>query len=413
MRAAPAGTAYFGFGMTDGTTSRSVSTSSQDGVARPNASTRMANKVLTMVRWGEVVVAEADLSSWNDTTFTLNWTTNDAAGYVIHYIAIGGSDVDAKVVDWTMGTTVGNRTVTGVGFQPDVVFHAHGGHALTAALPTNRRWRRVRPRRDGFRRRSMGVRQLDDGQRGTSDTQRGQLTNAAIYSFNNGLTVQKRASWVSMNADGFTLNFSNTGSAAAARVFSLALKGVNVKPGSFLKTTGAAPAPQAITGVGFRPSLVMLASVQSTASANPVVHSRFGLGASDGTTEGSSAFQDQDAAGIMATDAIDKTSKVFVKVDNSTPVIDAEANLTALGTDGFTLNWTTNDAVQTQILYLSMAPLAVTEVRLISFTASREARGVHLAWRTGSEVDNLGFHLYREIDGRARASRGRSSPGPV
>ena len=33
LRAAPAGTAYFGFGMTDGTTSRSVSTSSQDGAA--------------------------------------------------------------------------------------------------------------------------------------------------------------------------------------------------------------------------------------------------------------------------------------------------------------------------------------------------------------------------------------------
>ena len=203
-----------------------------------------------------------------------------------------------------------------------------------------------------------------------------------------------------------TLNFTNTGSALAARVFSLALKGVNVKPGSFLKATGAAPATQAITGVGFRPNLVMLANVQGTASAAPVVHSRFGLGASDGTTEGSSAFQDQDAAGIMATEAIDKTSKVFVKVDNSTPVINAEANLTTFGTDGFTLNWTTNDAVQTRILYLSMAPLAVPEVRLISFTASREARGVHLSWHTGSEVDNLGFHLYREIDGqRTRITR--------
>ena len=89
-----------------------------------------------------------------------------------------------------------------------------------------------------------------------------------------------------------------------------------------------------------------------------------------------------------------------MKLDNSTPVIDAEADLTAFGTDGFSLNWTTNDAVQTQILYLSLSPLAVTEVRLISFTASREARGVHLAWHTGSEVSNLGFHLYREIDGR-------------
>ena len=33
---------------------------------------------------------------------------------------------------------------------------------------------------------------------------------------------------------------------------------------------------------------------------------------------------------FMNVDAIDKTSKVFMKVDNSTPVIDAEADLTAL-----------------------------------------------------------------------------------
>ena len=154
--------------------------------------------------------------------------------------------------------------MTGVGFQPDVVFHAHGGHSLTAALPANIA--------DGAF--GLGVMDFDGDQwafanwledaAGTSDTQRGQVTNAALYSFNQFQAVQKQASWVSMNADGFTLNFTNTGSAAAARVFSLALKGVNVKPGSFLKATAAAPAAQAITGVGFRPSLVMLASVQST-----------------------------------------------------------------------------------------------------------------------------------------------------
>ena len=399
LRAAPAGTAYFGYGMTDGTASRSVSTSSQDGVANSNASTRMASKVLTIVRWGEVAVAEADLSSWNDTNFTLNWTTNDANSYVIHYIAIGGSDVSAKVVDWTMRTAVGNQAVTGVGFQPDVVFHAHGGHAFTGALGTNLAG-------GAF---GLGVMDFDGEQwafanwtadnSANSNTQRGQLTDAALLSFNNTPTIQKRASWVSMNADGFTMNFI-TASGAAARVFSLALKGVNVKPGSFTKAVTAAPAPQPITGVGFRPGLVMLASVQNTTSATPVAHSRFGLGASDGTTEGSTAFQDTDALATISVDAISKTSKVFMKVDNNTPAINAEADLTAMGADGFSLNWTTNDAVATEILYLSLAPLAVTEVRLISFTASRESQGVHLAWRTGYEVSNLGFHLYREIGGR-------------
>ena len=48
--------------------------------------------------------------------------------------------------------------------------------------------------------------------------------------------------------------------------------------------------------------------------------------------QGSSAVQDEDAAAFANVDAIDKTSKVFMKVDNGTPAIDAEANLTSLRT---------------------------------------------------------------------------------
>jgi hypothetical protein len=388
----------FGYGMTDGTTSKSVATASQTGVGTSNASTRMANKALTIVQWGEVTVAEADLQSWNATSFTPNWTTNNATAYVIHYIVIGGPDVSAKVLEWTTATTTGNQAVTGVGFQPNVVLHAYGTHTFTGALPA------AIPGA-GF---GLGAMDADGDQWastfltvdnvGTSDTQRGQQTDGAIYSFNNALAVQKKASWVSMNADGFTVNFTNAASAAAARVLSLALKGVNVKPGSFLKTTGAQPASQPITGVGFPPSVVLLTSFQDVTQANPVAHSRMGIGASDGTTEGSSAITDTNGQGTMVVNAIDKTSKVFVKV-NSNATINAEANLTSLNADGFTLNWTTNDAVQTQILYLALAPISLTEVRLLSLAATRYDRGVLVQWTTGYEIDNLGFHVSREVDG--------------
>jgi len=44
-------------------------------------------------------------------------------------------------------------------------------------------------------------------------------------------------------------------------------------------------------------------------------------------------------------------------------------------------------------------PLAVTEVRLTSFTGARYSQGVLLQWKTGYEIDNLGFNIYREING--------------
>ncbi len=401
------GSYLFGFGMTDGTTSKSVATASQDSVSPMNASTRMASKALTIVQWSEVLVAEADLQSWTDTSFTLNWTTNNATAYVIHYVVVGGSDVSAKVLEWTTATATGNQAVTGVGFQPDAVIHAHGTHAFTAALPASIAGA-------GF---GLGAMDADGDQWastyltvdnvGTSDTQRGQQTNGALYSFNNTLTVQKKASWVSMNADGFTVNFTNAASAAAARVLSLALKGINVKPGSFLKSTNAAPATQSIAGVGFRPGVVLLTSAQDVTRGGPVAESRFGLGASDGTTQGSIAIADRNGSNNSKVDGLDKTSKVFLKDNNTiTAVADAEADLVSLDGDGFTLNWTTNDAVQTEVLYLAFAPIAATEVRLLSLNATRYASGVLVDWKTGYEVDNLGFHVYRDLNGqRTRITR--------
>ena len=589
-------------GFSDGTTSKSVATSSQAaGAGVTNSSRRIANKALTIVQYGELTLAEGDLQSWDATNFVINWTTNDAATDVIHFIAIGGSDVTAKVLGWQMPTAANAAYgVTGVGFQPNVVIHAHAGSTFTGAPPLSMT--------NAIR--GLGV--MDDGLNewantdyavdavATSDTQRGQQTNGSIYAINNALAVTKKANLVSMDADGFTMNFT-TADANPSQVVSLALTGVNVQAGSFLKngsaptfvqqnatkggavntvtnllpavsttgdlivvtlgfdsaaatvssltdtagnvytlavgptvwgtnyhaatyyasnivagavpltitakltanatsffelyaleyqgvstgspldqvsaatgtgtamnsgsqtttqaneliygygagasvtvtvgatytarsifdanfaadktvavagsynvtgTNGAADqwvtqmvtfkgaSPiQPITGTGFQPSVVLLSSFQDVTRATPVTQSRFGFGASNGVTEGAQAFADADAVAAKSVQSVDKTSKVFVKVNNSTSTVDAQADLTSMDANGFTLNWATNDAVPTQILYLALAPLVNTEVKLIGFDAAKYARGVLLQWRTGYEIDNLGFNLYREVNG--------------
>jgi plastocyanin len=48
-----------------------------------------------------------------------------------------------------------------------------------------------------------------------------------------------------------------------------------------------------------------------------------------------------------------------------------------------------------------------TAVRFTSFSATRSARGVVVSWRTASELDTLGFEVYRERgDRRTRLTRG-------
>jgi hypothetical protein len=45
------------------------------------------------------------------------------------------------------------------------------------------------------------------------------------------------------------------------------------------------------------------------------------------------------------------------------------------------------------------AALTLTAVRLTAFDATRYDHGVLLKWRTGYEIDNLGFHVHREVNG--------------
>jgi hypothetical protein len=154
-----------------------------------------------------------------------------------------------------------------------------------------------------------------------------------------------------MDPDGFTLNFTTIVNATPFQAFSLALKGVQTRVGSLSKASGNGASQNVTTG--FQPSAVLLSSVQDVAQASPVAHSRFGLGASDGTAQEASVIQDQDVVTPTQVQGLDTTARAFVKLNNPNQAIDAEATVT-LGPDSFTLTWPNNDAVVTQLLYLAI-----------------------------------------------------------
>ncbi len=346
----------FAFGMSDGTTSYAIAAASENDAAgsRSNASRRIANKALTIVQWGEQLLAEADLQSWTATTLTLNWTTNNGSAYVVHYLVVGGNGVSAKVVGWQLNATSGTQSITSVGFQPDVVIHAHAGDDFTAAPPATRT-------SSAF---GLGVMDVNGAQwantqytldnSGRSDTQRYQRTDRTLVTINTTPGVSREATFLTMLSNGFIVQLPGAG--AVTRMGSLALRGVRVKAGSLNKSVASAPVDQAVSGLTFRPHAILLSSVQDVTEAAPAVHSRFGLGVADQTSEGSIAWQDTDGLNWSSVDGVDKTSKAFVKINNNSSVIDAEADLKSLDTSGFTLRWTTNDAVATELLYLALAP---------------------------------------------------------
>jgi len=425
------GSFLWAFGMTDGTAAGTRVGSAGSVNASPNskASRNSAAKIIKFLQGGGTgtVLAEADFTSWDSSTFTITWTTNDSNAYVIHYLLIGGSSTAAKV--WTYASASSNSTVTQTGatFQPDLVLNMNHGFGMGFSSIGGVVSSNITAANAGF---GLGVMDAGGNQwttgflsvdsAGTMDTQRGQQTNATFYSFNGTLASTKTGTCVApcMTADGFGINFALVGADISGVMSSLGLHNVNFAIGKFNKSTTSASGcssgcpTNTIGGLAFQPSVVILTSFQDITQASAVANSRFGFGVSDGTNEASAALTDFDAASSSNVWAIDKTTKAFIKVNNNNasngtaPVIDAEADVT-MNSNGFTATWTTNDTVATEMLYLALGPLNVTSVTLASFTAEKLPDGnVRLEWHTGYEVDNIGFRVYREQNGkRVRVSR--------
>jgi hypothetical protein len=347
---------YYGIGMSDASASYAIASTARDGVSPAWAIRRITSKALLMISsngTNATVAAEASLPGWSSTNFTLDWTTNDGQPSVVHYVVIGGPQVTAKVVHWLAPTAPGTQTVSGIGFQPETVLHFYPGWGYDEAPDSN------------VTNAVIGLGAMDKTgaqwavQAGSvhnvspTTASRAQRTDSAIYSYTDtGPAVNKDAKFVSMNADGFTVNFT-TANSAASHLYSLALGGLKASVGSFNKTTGTAPATQSVTS-GFQPGALLLASFQTTAqtSGTAVSTGSIGLGASDGTHEASSAVVADNGVSTASVEGIDKASKVFIKM-NTAP-LDAEADLASFGASGFNLNWTTNDATASQICFVAL-----------------------------------------------------------
>jgi len=318
----------------------------------------MARKAITLVSAGEtmttVALAEADMPSWGSTSFTLNWTTNDGQPFVVHYLLVGGPQVSAKIVNWQTPGAAGQKTVTGFGFQPETVLHFHAGAAFDDPAPFNLASGVIGLGVMDKTGAQWAIQVADANNASTTVTGRGQRNDAALYMFNDVGTpsVTKKASFASMNADGFTLNFS-TASSTLSQVYSLALAGLKAGVGTFNKTTATAPANQSVT-TGFKPGAVFMASYQMVAQTAPVSESMcsVGVGATDGAHEASSTLGSYDAVMTPDVGGQDKTSKAFIKMNM--PPLDAEADFASFDPNGFSLNWTTNDNIASQICFLAL-----------------------------------------------------------
>lgn len=347
---------HYAFGATTGAAeSYSVGSAAVDNAADTNTSKRHAAKALTIIEWGESLLAECDLTSFDADGFTLSWTTNNASAYIIHYMALGGADLtNAKAITWVSNTSTGNQGVTGVGFQPDCVLHFT--MFSSAAVPTSAA---------GGTESLLGIGIMDgtlqwvnsvysrDG-RAAGSAQR--VSDDSICSGGNSSTSTSnyRFSFGSMDADGFTVNKAQSGN--DAKYFSLCLKGGDYHVGVITKSNSTdVPVAQAVTGVGFLPEGVLMLGQKRNSKGTTGIQGIYqAVGASDGTNNHSVFGIDQEGADPTNTAVRDSVSVMYSEADAG-QTVSCEGTISSLGADGFTVTWTTNDAAANYLYYFAFA----------------------------------------------------------
>lgn len=291
--------------------SYAVGFSSQDGAGTSDAARRLTSKCITFQNPDSFAtnIAEADFVSFpTATTMRINWTTMAyASAWPIMFTIFTGL-TNAKVVKWTEPATAIAKAVTGVGFRPDLVFNAticHPGPApitggssyfgFGAFNKHGQQWANSVASEDGVT---------------PSNTSRYQQTDACLASTDVGQFVLAQAHFKSMDADGFTLNFSSA--IAAYEVISLCLGGVSSKIGG---EATAAPIAVVNSKHGFTLRGALFSGIMATLNSAPSLYALWSLGATDLTNYRAVALWD--------TDGVNPTVAKSVWINNGALVVDA------------------------------------------------------------------------------------------
>jgi hypothetical protein len=173
------------------------------------------------------------------------------------------------------------------------------------------------------------------------------LTDAGVFT---------EADFVSMDADGFTLNYTTSGGSADVMYY-LALRGPQFKVSSFNQATSTGN--QAITGAGFTPKASLMISANDTSANNDTTaaHARVSVGIATGTSaRGVIWGGETDAVSpTVASRNLDRTKLMKLMVEaGASPTTSAAADHVSFDADGQTINWTTVDATARQVLVLWM-----------------------------------------------------------
>src|SRR6267142_2819556 len=176
--------------------------------------------------------------------------------------------LNTQVGTFVLNSVTGNQSITGLGFTPKIILLFYNNETGNTINPSIQGGHGVAL--SSSDRRCVGFSQPNNNvPTGGANTLAGHYNDRCIrYCRLNGDTASVReADFVSMDADGFTINILTT-DGTQSWISYLAIGGTdltNVKTGQFVQNTGTGD--QAITGVGFQPDCLLFIRGRFTTSA--------------------------------------------------------------------------------------------------------------------------------------------------
>jgi hypothetical protein len=337
----------------------------QNGVATSVEERRMVGSdVAGLIQYTGTALCEGTLTSLDADGFTINWTTANATAFTFHYLALGGHRLmQASVAGHTQKATIGTLAVTGTAFKPDCIFTIADVSSLNttgvtsvlmlgAADNSGNEWAQYNYAANGVT---------------TTNAGRSQRTDCCIYGTGNTLGVAYKATLQSMDANGFTLNWTTTDGNTTRQFLTLCLKGGGYQVGAWNKSTAAAPTTDTIsgltgTGTTLTPASVFATTWSHAASTSGQTGMRVTIGASDGTNYHTAGATDKHGSTTgSVVRKFGSTNETLIVADNDTGTSEAVGMLGTFAAGSFQASWpTTNNSTATQICYVAFGQLDVT-----------------------------------------------------
>ena len=360
---------------------------SNNAASGSNASSYGTGNPLIVLSGAGGAYAIANSLTYQSTGFTLGWSSVGAS-MVVHYLALGGTDLTVASGALTPRTTTGTQAVTGLGFQPDMVMFLYtdsspgagwgNSTGFGAAADSTHRWAVATSAAPTF---SMASANL---------VSRIQDTTKCFELLNSGgaTTIMMAADLVSMDAGGFTLNWT-TASATAITASYIALGGaMSANVGTFTKNANTTDTTQTVNaGAAVQPIAYIIASMAATTSTAQSTGWQNSFGAADGTRANSDCYENKPAVSPSQ-------ARCYMDAGGANNVMhmrNLPASISAAGTDlvrfthnsftptGFVVNIPTNAAATAYIFpYVTFSPAPVPPVNLTGAIATQAASSATL-----------------------------------